>query len=57
MQIGCKPFGVEAKHIAQMLEKTHRQEDTCQLQETALSFEAKDSLFQNATERIGFTTN
>ena len=37
MQFGCKSFGEEVKHIAQKLEKTDRQEDVWQLQETALT--------------------
>jgi hypothetical protein len=37
MQVSRKSFGEEAKHIAQMLEQTHRQEDVWQLQENALT--------------------
>jgi hypothetical protein len=37
MQVGRKSFGEEAKRTAQMLEKTHRQEDVWQLQETTLT--------------------
>jgi hypothetical protein len=37
MQVGLKSFGEEAKPIAQTLDKTHRQEDVWQLQETAMT--------------------
>jgi len=37
MYIGRKSSGEEPKLIAQMLEKTHRQEDVWQLQGTALT--------------------
>lgn len=37
MQVGRTSFGEEAQRIAQMLEKTHRQEDVWQLEGNELA--------------------